>query len=116
MLARETAGRKLPHDRVFKGGIVYLIENDANGYIRAKGVVSDIFYSEKLSKEESNKIIEKNMDKLKLVKDQINRWSGKRYLCLVTLKEVTLIEPFAFERTKNMDNWLRIDDIRNVGK
>jgi hypothetical protein len=111
MLVRGAAGRKLPHGRVCKGDIVYLVENDSSGYVRAKGIVSDVFHSEKLSKEESKEIIDKNMDKLKLTKNQINRWSGKRYLCLISLEAVALIEPFAFERTKNMDDWLLVKDM-----
>lgn len=58
MVIRGAAGRKLPHGRVAVDDTVYLLENDSNGIIRAKGTVSYVFHSDKLSLEESEKIIE----------------------------------------------------------
>ena len=115
MVIRGAAGRKLPHGRVAIDDNVYLIENDGSGIIRAKGVVSSAFHSDKLSLEESEKVIEENMDKLKLTEDQKKRWIGKRYLCLIGLKDIHEIEPFSYVREKNMDDWIiveSIDDIR----
>jgi len=115
MVIRGAAGRKLPHGRVAIDDNVYLIENDGSGIIRAKGIVSSAFHSDKLSLEESEKVIEENMDKLKLTEDQKKRWIGKRYLCLIGLKDIHEIEPFSYAREKNMDDWIiveSIDDIR----
>ncbi len=115
MVIRGAAGRKLPHGRVAINDTVYLLENDGSGIIRAKGIVSSAFHSDKLSLEESEKVIEENMDKLKLTEDQKKRWIGKRYLCLIGLKEIYEIEPFSYAREKNMDDWIivgSIDDIR----
>lgn len=115
MVIRGAAGRKLPHGRVAINDTVYLIENDGSGIIRAKGIVSSAFHSDKLSLEESEKVIEENMDKLKLTEDQKKRWIGKRYLCLIGLKDIHEIEPFSYVREKNMDDWIiveSIDDIR----
>jgi len=115
MVIRGAAGRKLPHGRVAIDDNVYLIENDGSGIIRAKGIVSSAFHSDKLSLEESEKVIEENMDKLKLTEDQKKRWIGKRYLCLIGLKDIHEIEPFSYVREKNMDDWIivgSIDDIR----
>ncbi len=115
MVIRGAAGRKLPHGRVAINDTVYLLENDGSGIIRAKGIVSSAFHSDKLSLEESEKVIEENMDKLKLTETQKKRWIGKRYLCLIGLKEIYEIEPFSYAREKNMDDWIivgSIDDIR----
>jgi hypothetical protein len=115
MVIRGAAGRKLPHGRVAIGDNVYLIENDGSGIIRAKGIVSSAFHSDKLSLEECEKVIEENMDKLKLTEAQKKRWIGKRYLCLIGLKDIHEIEPFSYVREKNMDDWIiveSIDDIR----
>ncbi len=115
MVIRGAAGRKLPHGRVAIDDNVYLIENDGSGIIRAKAIVSSAFHSDKLSLEESEKVIEENMDKLKLTEDQKKRWIGKRYLCLIGLKDIHEIEPFSYVREKNMDDWIiveSIDDIR----
>ncbi|MGI6777102.1 MAG: hypothetical protein ACOX7R_03460 [Acetivibrionales bacterium] len=68
MVIRGAAGRKLPHGRVAIDDTAYLLENDSSGIIRAKGIVSSVFHSDKLSLEESEKIIEENMNRLKLTR------------------------------------------------
>ena len=65
--------------RVVIDDTVYLLENDGSGTIRAKGIVSSVFHSEKLTMEESERIIEENMAQLKLTDAQKKRWL-KRYL------------------------------------
>jgi hypothetical protein len=114
MLIRGAMGRKLPHGRVFVGERIYLLENDSSGMIRAKGIVSDVFHSDKLSPEESEHIIEENMARLKLTEAQKKRWVGKRYLCLVGIKDVKEIEPFSYVREKNMDDWIIVEKINDV--
>lgn len=52
MLIRGATGRKLPHGRVGPGEMVYLLENDGSGTIKAKGIVSDVFHSEALTPKE----------------------------------------------------------------
>lgn len=116
MLIRGAAGRKLPHGRVAEGDIVYLLENDSSGIIRARGIVSEVFHSDKLTPEESERIIEENMVHLKLTEAQRIRWIGKRYLCLVGLKDVQEIKPFSYVREKNMDDWIIVEDISDVAK
>ena len=116
MVIRGAAGRKLPHGRVAIGDNVYLIENDGSGIIRAKGIVSSAFHSDKLSLEECEKVIEENMDKLKLTEAQKKRWIGKRYLCLIGFKDIHEIEPFSYVREKNMDDWIIVESIDDIRK
>lgn len=109
-------GRKLPHGRVYEDETVYLLENDSSGLIRAKALVSDTIHSDRLSPEESVSLIEAHMNRLQLTDLQLMRWSGKRYLCLIGLKDVTVIEPFSYERAKNMDDWIMLENIDSVKK
>lgn len=78
MLIRGAAGRKLPYGRVVKGDKVYFIENNGDGLIKAKGVVSNVYNSDKLTREESTELIEENQKKLQLTPSQKKRWNGKR--------------------------------------
>ena len=114
MLIRGATGRKLPHGRVSPGETVYLLENDGSGIIKAKGIVSDVFHSEALTPEESAGLIESHMDRLKLTEAQRKRWSGKRFLCLVGLENITEVEPFSYVREKNMDDWIIVNTIDEV--
>ena len=116
MVIRGAAGRKLPHGRVAIDDTIYLIENDGNGIIRAKGIVFSVFHSDRLSLEESEKIIEENMGQLKLTEAQKKRWIGKRYLCLIGLKDIHEIEPFSYVREKNMDDWIIVESIEDIKK
>lgn len=116
MLIRGAAGRKIPHGKVQVGETVYLIENNGDGLIKAKGVVKNAFHSEKLTAEESERLISDYAERLQLTPAQIKRWNGKRYLCLVELKDVIRIEPFSYERASNMDDWIVVDDINSIKK
>jgi hypothetical protein len=116
MVIRGVAGRKLPHGRVAIDDTVYLLENDSSGIIRGKGTVSYVFHSDKLSLEESEKIIEENMTRLKLTEAQKKRWIGKRYLCLIGLKDIHETEPFSYVREKNMDDWIIVESIDDIKK
>lgn len=116
MVIRGAAGRKLPYGRVNTGDILYFIENNADGMVKASASVKSVFNSDKLSEDASAKIIIDNQDKLKLTDTQIKRWSGKRYLVLIEIENMMQIEPFAIDKSNygNMDDWLPVGDISNI--
>ena len=115
MLIRGAAGRKFPYGRVTQGEPI-LIENDGKGLIVAKGEVAGVINSDRLSEEASIQLIKDHMEKLKLTDDQLKRWSGKRFLCLIELKNVTYITPFTYERAGNMDDWITVESIDEIKK
>jgi len=116
MIIRGAAGRKLPYGRVNVEDILYFINNNGEGQVKAKAVVSEVFNSEKMTKEESITLVEENQDKLNLTKKQFNRWAGKRYIVLIEVKSVETIEAFGIDKSAygNMDDWLPVENIENV--
>ena len=115
MIIRGAAARKLPHGRVFEGETLYFIENNGDGLVKAKATVKSVFNSEKMTEEESKAIIAQNKDKLNLSDEQIKRWAGKKVLCLIGTKDVMTIEPpLVFDRQKNMDDWITVENIKSV--
>jgi len=116
MIIRGATGRKLPHGRVFEGDVLYFIENNADGMIKAKAIVKSVFNSDKMTEEESIALVNENQTKLKLTDAQMKRWAGKRYLVLIEIKDVSDIEPFAIDKSNygNMDDWLPVEDIDSV--
>jgi len=66
MIIRGATGRKVPYGKVNMGDILYFINNNAEGEIKAKGVVASVFNSEKMTKDESIALVKKYQDKLKL--------------------------------------------------
>jgi hypothetical protein len=118
MIVRGAAGRKLPYGRVQPGDQLFFVRNNGEGTVQASATVSEVYNSEKLSKERSNLVLNENQAKLALTPEQIKRWGGKRYLVLVEVMDVCTVEPFAFDRSDfgNMDDWLPVDKIENVKK
>ena len=116
MIIRGAAGRKLPYGRVFENDMLYLIENDGSGLVKAKARVSQVIQSEKMSKEESIKMIETFQDQLDLTSTQFKRWAGKRYLVFVEIQDATYLEPFQINKSDygNMDDWLPVEKISRV--
>ena len=57
IILRGAASRKLPYGRVDEGDVLYFIRNNGEGVIRARGVVSEVFNSKKMNKEESSELV-----------------------------------------------------------
>lgn len=116
MIIRGATGRKLPHGRVDKGDMLYFINNNAEGRVRAKARVKSAFHSEKMNEDESRALVMKNQPQLRLTEKQIKRWAGKRYIVLIEVAEVKAIPPFAIDKSSygNMDDWLPVEKIDSV--
>ena len=86
MVVRGSAGRKIPHSRVFPGEILYFMEK-GSARITAKATVTQVQNYIKLTEEEISDILEKNQPKLCLSEKQKTRWH-KKCLCLVEFEHV----------------------------
>lgn len=116
MIIRGATGRKLPHGRVDAGDMLYFINNNAEGAVRAKAKVKNAFHSEKMTEDESRALVKKNQPKLSLTEKQMKRWAGKRYIVLVEIADAKEIPPFAIDKSAygNMDDWLPVGKIESV--
>ncbi|MEA4969141.1 MAG: hypothetical protein VB051_01270 [Candidatus Pelethousia sp.] len=118
MIIRGAAGRKLPHGRVHPGEVLWFVENSGDGLVQCCATVKNVFSSEKLTVEESQKLISDYQTMLCLTPNQIKRWGGKRYLVLIEVENLQEITPFAVDRSSygNMDDWLPTEDIELIKK
>ena len=116
MILRGATGRKLPHGRVDKGDMLYFINNNAEGMVRAKAKVKSAFHSEKMNEDESRALVMKNQPQLCLTEKQMKRWAGKRYIVLIEVTDIKEIPPFAIDKNNygNMDDWLPVEKIDSV--
>ena len=116
MIIRGAAGRKMPYGRVRQDDMLYLIENDGSGLVRARAKVASVFNSEKMVQAESIALVEQNQDKLQLNASQTKRWAGKRYLVLIEINEVKTLKGFKIDKRYfgNMDDWLLVENIEKV--
>ena len=116
MLIRGATGRKMPYGRVNPGDVLYFINNNAEGKVRARASATSVFNSEKMSPEESTQLVENNQDKLQLSPQQFKKWAGKRYLVLIEVEQFEEIPPFEIDKSDygNMDDWLPVEQIEAV--
>ena len=116
MLIRGAAGRKMPYGRVNQGDVLYFINNNAEGLVKARARVKKVTNSEKMTKEESTGMVVELQEKLQLTPAQIKRWAGKRFLVLIEVSEVEMVEPFRIDKSSygNMDDWLPVRKIQGV--
>lgn len=116
MLIRGATGRKMPYGRVDPGDVLYFINNNAEGKVRARASVTSVFNSEKMSLEESAQLVESNQSKLKLSSQQFKKWAGKRYIVLIEINQFEEITPFEIDKSDygNMDDWLPVAQIEKV--
>jgi hypothetical protein len=116
MILRGASGRKLPYGRVNSGDVLYFIRNNGEGKVAARAVVKSAISTDKLTPEESNQMIDDHQDCLQFTPHQKQRWGGKRFLVLIEVENVTVVEPFEIDRSQygNMDDWLPVDQIETV--
>ena len=116
MILRGAAGRKMPYGRVHPGDVLYLINNNAEGVVKARGEVVAVENSDKMDRETSIALVEAHQDRLHLTPAQFRRWAGKRYLVLIEIEGVGPVEAFAIDRSAygNMDDWLPVGEIDSV--
>jgi hypothetical protein len=112
MVVRGAAGRKIPHSRVFRDELLYLMKK-GSAQITAKARIVDVLNYVKLSEEEIDEVLTKNQEKLQLSEKQIQRWH-KKCLCLVEFSDLQEITPLPFDHQGNMDDWLIVDKIEDV--
>jgi len=115
MIIRGAAGKKSPlGGRAKVGDDIYFVETGGDMTVTHKGIISNVVESEKMAAEESSEFIKKYEKELNLSKDQYKRWNGKKYLAVYEISELQEIEPFKYNREKNMDDWIITDDINKI--
>ena len=110
MVVRGAAGRKIPHSRVFEGETLFFMKK-GTAMISAKATVESVQNLVSLSDDETAAALEE--PRLALSAKQKERWH-KKCLCLVGFKDAVSIEPLAFDKQGNMDDWLMVGKIEDV--
>ncbi len=116
MIVRGAAGRKMPYGRVQVGDILYFMENDGSGQIKSRAAVISVFNSDKMNQETAAMLVKNNQERLQLSPSQTKRWARKRYLVLIEVSSLQVLEPFRVDKSEygNMDDWLPVGEIDRV--
>lgn len=114
-IIRGATGRKLPYGRVNIGETLYFVETDGTKSIKAKGIVSSVFFSSPLSEIESKNLIFSEQPHLNLTEEQLKRWIGKKRISIIGVKDVFLLnEPLIYDRKDNMDDWITVSHLEDI--
>jgi hypothetical protein len=107
---------KVPHGSVKQGDVLYFIKCSYEKEVMARGVVTCVFNSGKLSVEESFETIIRNQDRLQLPDRQFESFAGKKYLVLIGLDKIESIEPFRVDKAifADSDDWYPVGDINLI--
>ncbi|MEM9547646.1 MAG: hypothetical protein AAGA77_16820 [Bacteroidota bacterium] len=114
MIVRGAMGIKIPYDKVFKNDLLYFVENKGELVVKAKAIVEDVYFSNKLSREDSFTLLDQHQSKLLLNTALKKRFAGKRYITLITLKDFAELKfPFEIDNStfSSMDDWLMVKNI-----
>lgn len=116
MIIRSAHDHRVPHGKVQVGDTLFFLRNNGEGLIRAKATVSSVFFSEKLTKVKSLKLLDEYKDQLQLTEEQVHRWGGKRYVSLVGVEKVIRLYPFDINKAKfgSIDDWIPVKDIEKL--
>ncbi|MDX9691047.1 MAG: hypothetical protein RBT45_01240 [Acholeplasmataceae bacterium] len=114
-IIRGAAGRKLPYGRVNIGEVLYFVENDGTQVIKAKGIVKSVYNSPPMTQDESIAFIKSEQKGLNLSVDQQKRWYGKKYVCIIEVEQVMLLDNvLIYDRKDNMDDWMIVYTIEDI--
>lgn len=117
MIIRGAAGKKSPlGGRAKEGEVIYFVEKGGDMVVSHRGVISKVIEKYKMNVVESTTFILSHSEALNLSKKQKERWLGKKCIGLYEISEIEAIEPFVYNREKNMDDWIITDDINDIRK
>ena len=116
IVLRGATGRKVPYGRVDINDNLYFCINNAEGLVKGKAVVKKVEFTDKLTTEASNELVDKYNDRIRLSGKALKRFRGKRYLSIIYIGEIKLIDEFQFDKSNhpNTDDWIIVDDINEL--
>lgn len=115
MIIRGAAGKKSPlGGRAKENDILYFVEKGGNMEITHRGVLTKVIEKYKMTPEESTEFIKGFGQELNLSEKQKTRWYGKKCIGLYEVSHLEKIEPFYYNREKNMDDWIITDNIEDI--
>lgn len=117
MILRGFDEKCVPYGMVSEGDMIYFADPEAGGLIKAKGRVTFVFNSGKLTCEESFETIIRHQDRLQLPDKLFYSIAGKRYLVIIGLDPVTEIHPVPVRDalSYNEGDWIVAGDAAVVG-
>lgn len=116
IIAKGSMSRRIPYNKIEVGDVIYFIKSKRNRELKASATVTDVYYSHRLSEEESYALLDKYKTKLRLNISQYKKYAGKRYITLVTIADVVKVADTTLNETTNQekDEWLLVESLEGL--
>ena len=113
MIVRGSMIRKMPYNKVKPGEILYFVNNDGDGLVRAAAVVKKITEYGPVNSEESLSLLKMYQHSLYLSEKQMQQYIGKRYMVLIEVVSVCRIMEFRLDQLvyESAIDWLPVKNI-----
>jgi len=92
MILRGSMSKMVPYKKIKIKDILFLVGNNRKNEITASCEVKEVYFTNKLSVDESFALIDKFQSKLLLNTALKKRYVGKQYLSLITVENVKLLQ------------------------
>ncbi len=117
MLVRGSFGKKTPYGKVRKGDrLFFATGNSSRNVVKAAAAAGDVYDSQKLAGIEPECLLAEHAGALQLSDGEMAKWSVKKFLTLIELKDLSPIVPFtiAARGSGEADDWIVLDNIDEV--
>lgn len=115
-ILRGSLAKRLPYGRVADGDRLFFATGNGRSIVRAAAEVSGVCDSEKLAGEACQSLIAGHMSRLKLSDDEVEKWSGKKYLTLIGVTGASPVVPFTIDAhgSGENDDWIVLENIDEI--
>lgn len=112
MLIRGSASRRVPHSRIYVNDELYFV-NKGENISQYHAVVTNADSLQKLTIEESKKILDDNKDKLNLSDKEYTKWN-KKCMCIINFDNLKKIESLDIPSYTPLDDWIMISSLEDL--
>ncbi len=117
MLVRGSFAKKAPYGKVRTGDrLFFATGNSSRNVVKAAAAAGDVIDSPKLTGIEPECLLAEHAGELQLSDVEMAKWSVKKFLTLVELKDLSPIVPFTISARGNgeADDWIVLGNIDEV--
>lgn len=83
--------KKYPYKMIDVGDVLYLIENTADGIVKVSCVVKSIKFTDKLTLEDSHRILDEQSAKIMMTNKKIQYLKNRKYLSIIVVDQIKTV-------------------------
>lgn len=106
----------IPYNEVSEGDNLFFLTTGRKGIVQAKGLVKNVFNTQKLEAKDSVDLINRHLMELMLTEEQLDRYYGKPFITLIRVVDVQRIQPFMIDdsSSQRFTDWFITENINKI--